>query len=214
MNWKSISTPLNSNTVQLQIEASEGNPLSFREFFQLCERNEFSDFWTENLLGVNRSGFFWELPPMTLQVVDDPFECVVVGSDVLSGLTANPGPFGNQFNGVESDETIVVFENLGRDALLIVPLPKLAGHDAYAHIASFLREGPPRTAARFLGCYGAGSPGPDLVDPFLAQHGRPWRLLASPPSRFASQVLSTPSLQRMFLNTVQKKTILVYSEKW
>ena len=142
MKWKAIITRPDTGISRLRIDASEGSGILFGEFFQLCENPDFSDFVSRTLLEINQVGFFWELPPITDQCLEQPFECVVVPSDILPGLTANSTRFGNQFAEARSNESVVSFENLGGDAFLIVPVPIMPDHGAYAHLATFLREGP------------------------------------------------------------------------
>jgi hypothetical protein len=50
--------------------------------------------------------------------------------------------FGEHFGKDLTGEGIVTFENLGRDAMLVVPCP-LVDHKHYAHIGAFIRSAPP-----------------------------------------------------------------------
>jgi len=87
------------------------------------------------------SAFFWETSPVVPGELDRLFGCVLVESQELSRVQADPEPFARHF--VRPDgPPIRSFANLGRDALLIVPFP-LGPTAAYAHIATFMREGDP-----------------------------------------------------------------------
>ena len=59
------------------------------------------------------------------------------------GLAATPDPisFATQFAAKKSAESVVVFPNLGNDALLVVPCP-IAPAGAYGHLAAFVRKAP------------------------------------------------------------------------
>lgn len=68
-----------------------------------------------------------------------PFECVFIDSAVLEE-TADIQPFAERFQANTGDNEIV-FQNLGKDATLIVPVP-LVEHSVYRHLASFSRNAP------------------------------------------------------------------------
>ena len=59
------------------------------------------------------------------------------------GLARTPDTktYANYFTGDGADEGVMTFENLGKDALLVVPSPR--GPDsAYGHLAAFVRGAP------------------------------------------------------------------------
>ncbi len=83
--------------------------------------------------------FRWEMPPLTRDSLDQPFECVVTDSPELV-VPADARPFSAQLAGA-ADADVMVFDNLGGDAVLVVPCA-VAGDAAYAHLASFCRQAP------------------------------------------------------------------------
>ncbi len=78
---------------------------------------------------------FWETPPTTSSTRDRPFACILQDAPALAGLRPDPSPFRRELRGPVS-----AFWNLGRDAVLVAPEPP----GAYAHLAAFCRNAPPR----------------------------------------------------------------------
>jgi hypothetical protein len=83
--------------------------------------------------------FRWETPPVTKATATQPLQFVVLDSP---GLAERPDPeaFAEHFAGAPANG-IVVFPNLGGDAILVVPCPT-APPSAYAHLAAFVRQAP------------------------------------------------------------------------
>lgn len=91
------------------------------------------------LAEVPFSAFRWETPPITSATATRPFEFVLLDSP---GLSRRPDTraFAEHFGGA-SETGVVVFPNLGKDAIMVVPCP-LAAPSAYGHLAAFVREAP------------------------------------------------------------------------
>ena len=100
-------------------------------------RSKFSDILAAALFAA----FRWETPPVTASTLSRPFECVLLDSPGL-GRRPDPEAFAEHFEGVSGAE-VVVFPNLGRDAVMVVPCP-IAAPSAYGHLAAFVREAPDR----------------------------------------------------------------------
>ena len=83
--------------------------------------------------------YFWETPPVTKKSFAQDFEYVLINAPWLRRIQANPSAFNDQFNGVTSE--IAQFHNLGRDAILLAPVP-LKGEGDYPHLAAFVRSAP------------------------------------------------------------------------
>jgi hypothetical protein len=98
----------------------------------------FRSLFSALLAGAPYSAFRWETPPITAATLTRPFEFVLLDSP---GLARRPDPaaFAGHFGAAH--EQVVVFPNLGGDAILIVPCPS-AAPSAYGHIAAFVREAP------------------------------------------------------------------------
>ena len=100
---------------------------------------EFRSLFNAQLADGPFSAFRWETPPVTAATIARPFEFVLLDSP---GLARHPDieAFAEHF-GAASEEGIVVFPNLGGDAIMVVPCP-LTSASAYGHLAAFVREAP------------------------------------------------------------------------
>jgi len=117
--------------------------LDFRGLFERLEQDSrFVRWYSETLAEVAMEAFFWEHPPLTESSFDEAAELVLIESASLARLRADPQPFREQFAG-DPESEVVVFPNLGGDAVLIVPAP-LSAPEAYTHLAAFLRAAPER----------------------------------------------------------------------
>lgn len=99
----------------------------------------FRAFFISVLAAAPFTAFRWETPPVTTRTLDRPFEFVLLDSPGLE-VTADPAAFAAYFEN-HGEQDVVVFPNLGRDAILVAPLPE-GSMAAYAHIAAFCRLGP------------------------------------------------------------------------
>jgi len=104
------------------------NNASFREFF--CSL--FTD--------ASFNWYVWEMPPLTHSNLNTPFECVLVQ---IPPRPRHPDrrSFANYFDPNAGDQGVVAFENLGRDALLVVPSP-INPEDEYIELRHFLAVAP------------------------------------------------------------------------
>jgi hypothetical protein len=83
------------------------------------------------------NAFRWETPPLHPATVRQPFECLLHDSPGLD-VPADPTEFQDRFR---VDAEVVGFNNLGGDAVLIVPCP-VSPSANYSHIAAFHRTAP------------------------------------------------------------------------
>lgn len=102
---------------------------------------EFRSWFNAVLAGLSFTAFRWETPPVSVPTASRPFEFVVLESP---GLARRPDleAFGEHFPS-QSQPEVVVFPNLGEDAILVVPRP-VAPASAYGHLAAFVRDAPER----------------------------------------------------------------------
>lgn len=115
--------------------------LSFRQLFTLLENDsDFRRWYSQILAECAFDAFYWEHPPLSLETFDSDAEFVLLSAPSLAGIRPEPRPFESQFAS-QPDTDILVFPNLGGDALLIVPRP-VGPLAAYPHLAAFLRYGP------------------------------------------------------------------------
>ena len=130
-------TELRTRRVAIEIN---GLPVAYSEVLSRWQGDEEFRAWFIGLLASSPwSAFRWETPPVTIATAGRPFEFVLVDSP---GLATDPDrkAFAEHFRGA-GNEGVVQFQNLGKDAILIVPCPK--GPDStYGHLAAFVRHAP------------------------------------------------------------------------
>lgn len=115
--------------------------LSFRKLFKLLEDEiDFRQWYSQTLVDFALEAFFWEHPPFSTETFDLDAEFVLLSAPSLASIDPDPGPFASQFAN-QPDDDVLVFQNLGGDALLIVPRP-VGRLEAYPHLAAFLRHAP------------------------------------------------------------------------
>ena len=132
---------LNKGRVHKYCVINNAEPMSYADALDLWQHNEsFRSFFISLLADAPFSAYRWETPPVTLGTVNREFEFVLLDSPSLV-RPPDTKTFASYFTTAESDTGIVIFENLGKDALLVVPSPQ-ADDSAYAHIAAFTRNGP------------------------------------------------------------------------
>lgn len=113
---------------------------TFAEVFRgWLEDGEFRAKFSDLLANSRFSAFRWETPPVTAATVGRHFEFVLLDSPALA-RDADPKAFAQHFGG-SNDQGVVVFPNLGRDAVMVVPSP-IAAESSYAHLAAFVRGAP------------------------------------------------------------------------
>jgi hypothetical protein len=116
----------------------DGERLSFGDTLALLRDSQnFRQELTVALAEAPYRAFHWEAPPVTRDTLQQDFECVLVDSPDLTD-DADPRAFAGHFDDSGPDDDVIVFPNLGDDALLVVPMPKRRDN-LYAHLASFLR---------------------------------------------------------------------------
>jgi hypothetical protein len=137
--WTATTEIINPNTHKIKIFQEE-KQLSHTDVIEHW-KNEvaFRELYISLLASSPFQAFFWEAPPVTKATLQQPYEFVLVASPSLASVNPNPTPFAKQLESAQNN--IVVFENLGKDATLIVPC-QLGNENAYAHLATFVRNAP------------------------------------------------------------------------
>ncbi len=95
--------------------------------------------------------FRFEAPPVTRSTIGRPFDFVLVASPEID-VPADPRDFQEHFDDCADD--VLVFDNLGGDATMIVPRPR-DGAPGYSHIAGFTRHAPMAQQLRLWKTVGA-----------------------------------------------------------
>lgn len=126
-----------ADTLRLRFHAGS-ECLSYAEFVRaLSEETSFRELIQEEMRAAPFVAFRWETPPLTTANINQPFECLLHNSPGLD-VRADPTDFQTYFQpGVE----VVTFENLGGDALLVVPCA-ISKSTNYSHIGAFHRSAP------------------------------------------------------------------------
>lgn len=115
-------------------------PASFTDILRAWSDDAgFRSLFNAQLADAPYKAFRWETPPVTNVTANRPFEFVVLDSPSLA-QHPDPEAFAEHFEAA-SDDGIVIFPNLGRDAIMVVPCP-LASSTCYGHLAAFVREAP------------------------------------------------------------------------
>ena len=118
--------------------AGNGIPMSYAEVLQYLRNDaDFRLFFFRLLADTPYVAFRWETPPVTVDTARRSFEFVLLDSPALASRSPNSNPFADRFARAEKTDAIA-FPNLGKDALLIVPLPG-SPRAAYGHLAAFSR---------------------------------------------------------------------------
>lgn len=115
-----------------------GAPMPFRRFFErLASDDVFTEWFCCTLADFESAAFFWELPPLTSSRLDADAEFVLIEAPMLARLPVERAPFAEHFDEARGED-VIVFPNLGGDAVMVVPCPQ-GPDENYAHLAAFLR---------------------------------------------------------------------------
>jgi hypothetical protein len=118
----------------------DSRPATFSEVLRgWVEDEEFRAMFSVLLANSPFSAFRWEVPPLTVATLRRTYEFVLLDSPELA-RGADPRGFAQYF-GSKGDRGVVVFPNIGGDAVMVVPSP-IAGLSCYAHLAAFVRGAP------------------------------------------------------------------------
>lgn len=125
----------------------QGERVSYAEFLDgLATDAGARSVFSGCLAGMPFPSFFWECVQVARSSATKPFECAVLSAPVLARAAPDLQSFAEHFSVAEP---VVYFDNLGRDATLIVPCPR-AQPSAYPHLAAFLRAAPPEQVDALL----------------------------------------------------------------
>jgi hypothetical protein len=119
---------------------SGSEPATYRDVVAAFRTDEGFRKWFSGVLAeIPYVAFRWETPAVTASRVDRTFEFVVLESP---GLAREPEPeaFAERFE-LDVSGDVLVFPNLGGDAIMVVPRP-IAAHAVYAHLGAFVRNAP------------------------------------------------------------------------
>ena len=137
-----IAEEIGTGSVKFRLLAD--GPLTCGEVFQLwIGEASFRSFFAKILRDAPFDAYRWETPPVTKATLDREFQFVLIDCPPLA-RPADRRAFAEFFDAAAPEEQAIVFENLGRDATLVVPCPPgdaaAANVDHFAHLASFVRQ--------------------------------------------------------------------------
>ena len=113
--------------------------MSFGDVIEYWVSNqEFRSFYNSLFTTSGLSSYVWETPPITINHLTRTFEFVLISSPIRSG-SPDHATYSKYFNLKEGDDGVVAFDNLGKDALLVVPSPYRPEVD-YSDFAAFFRR--------------------------------------------------------------------------
>lgn len=144
--WEFIKTG-NPSSGRFKFRVRENNAfISHKRFLSLLKGSlHFITVYNKVLSDCGFEAFFWENKPVTHANLFETYECSLVNSNTLAGVSPNLRAFGSYFTG---EKQVVSFPNLGGDATLIAPCP-VANPDVYTHIGKFVREAPEDQISEF-----------------------------------------------------------------
>ena len=134
-------TEILSDGVHKYIVFRDDASISYADTCDLWQRDDvFRSFFISLLAESPFSAYRWETPPITTDTANRRFEFVLLNAPYLA-RPADRQPFASYFTDGISNEGTVAFENLGKDAVLVVPCPR-GPESAYSHLAAFIRYAP------------------------------------------------------------------------
>jgi hypothetical protein len=133
--WQARKSTLDPETECWQLMAGAGEALSFGQVFSRWRMDEsFRAFWSAKLREVPFDAYCWECPAVTSANLERAFECVFVSSPLLAAMSPDSSPFAEYFR---PHCSVVTFESLGKDALLVAPCPG-APNENFADLSRFV----------------------------------------------------------------------------
>ena len=131
------------NRVQCWQVWRAGSPLTWQQVLQswqadasLCQQLH------ECLTQAPFRAYFWECSPLTSATLEREFSFVLVDAPALANVVAEPEMFREHFQHPAAND-FAVFPSLGRDAMLLAPVPQATNGDD-AHLACYFRRRTPQ----------------------------------------------------------------------
>jgi hypothetical protein len=140
--WRTTEEPLASQSGVKIICLQDDKTLSFAEVLAGWQTDgEFRQFFLATLRDIHLPAFYWEMPAITANTGQRPYEFVAVDSPPLAIASPDPQPFANQLRDSAVEASVVTFPNLGGDAVLVVP-KRMSDTAVYTHLATFIHTAP------------------------------------------------------------------------
>ena len=141
MEFRFQKTEIGDSVLRFRYVDSNDELLSFREVVRLWAAqgsagDRFRLFHCGVLSHVPFKAYRWETPVVDLARFDRPFEFVTLNDPRLE-RSEDQSAFQQHFNSADDDQWITEFSNLGKNAVLVVPLPG-GSHVNHCHLGSFM----------------------------------------------------------------------------
>jgi hypothetical protein len=125
-----------------RFHVGEPGRMSFRRFFDLmASQAEFQRFLSQLLRESRLSSYLFEMPPVKASNIDSPVEFVLIPGPLMTGAPDRHAYEEYFAWPIARSRGVVSFPNLGKDALLVVPVPT-SEHSDYKDLRSFLESAP------------------------------------------------------------------------
>lgn len=136
--WRLETNVEKPNTVWKYHLFDDDTPVSFEQVIQLWQSNiQFIEWFVQQIVVHELLAVRWETPMVFSGNLERQFEFVIIKSPGLD-RPANAMAFSEQIKSA-GNETVIAFQNLGKNATLVVPTPSQKSSD-YCHLISFLRN--------------------------------------------------------------------------
>jgi len=133
---------LEGGRVAKSIVMCNGSPLTYADVLGLWRNDsEFRTYFASLLADSPFTAYRWETPSVANSTHSRPFEFVLIDSPGFNSRKTDSDTYKDYFTTNDTDQGVVVFENLRKDATLIVPSPRGPDTD-YGHLAAFVRHAP------------------------------------------------------------------------
>lgn len=117
-------------------------PLSFSDVLDLWQKDaNFRNYFTQLLADSPFAAYRWETPALTTSNAIQAFQFVLLNAPGFCARKTDRTAFDSYFTADDTDHGVVAFANLGGDATLVVPSPRMTV-EAYGHLAAFIRLAP------------------------------------------------------------------------
>lgn len=154
-NWTCTPESLHGGRAIKYAPRCDGSPVAFRDVLRRWQSDHsFRAFFVALLAEAPFAGFRWETPPVKMATADRAFEFVLLDAPGLD-RTPDVDAFADQFQSAGAGQPVVTFQNLGGDAVLVVPCQAQTNETAYVHLASFVRGAPPEQVHELWRAVGA-----------------------------------------------------------
>uniref|UniRef100_A0A7M5WZB2 Uncharacterized protein n=1 Tax=Clytia hemisphaerica TaxID=252671 RepID=A0A7M5WZB2_9CNID len=144
LNFKTkVYKKSSESTIHKIFEQSNNQPMTYHDVLtRLSTNQEFRQFFSSNMteLMATEKAYFWECTPTSQSTIKSmDFTFILNPSKQLERMSCDRASFKEHFDKQDTEHwTSINFHNLGRDAVLVAPVP-MHGTEWYTHLASFQR---------------------------------------------------------------------------